>query len=78
VVGFSCAHVADLFLPYLQLKKILSSIPEAPINVESLANDVDVSAVVTRETFAELAKPVLERVKAPLEQARASPFLWMT
>lgn len=59
---------------HLQLKKILSSIPEAPINVESLANDVDVSAVVTRDTFVELAKPVLERVKGPLEEVRIFPF----
>lgn len=54
----------------LQLKKVLSSIPDAPLNVESLMDDVDVSSSMTRDTFNQLAQPVLDRVRAPLLQVR--------
>ena len=46
----------------LQLKKILSANSEAPINVESLQNDVDGSGMMTRDAFEEMAKPVLDRL----------------
>ncbi len=52
----------------MQLKKVLSSIPEAPLNVECLMNDIDFRSSMTREQFEELAKPVLERARAPLEK----------
>ena len=35
----------------LQLKKVLSSIPETMLNVESLMNDMDVSSKMTRENL---------------------------
>ena len=52
----------------LQLKKVLSSIPESVLNVESLTNDVDVRGNMTREVFEQRAQPVLDRVKLPLQQ----------
>jgi heat shock protein 4 len=57
----------------VQLKKVLSSIPEAPLNVECLMNDLDFRSSITREKFEELAQPVLERMHAPL--AQASPLV---
>lgn len=50
----------------MQLKKVLSSIPEAPLNVECLMNDIDFRSSITREKFEELAAPVLDRARAPL------------
>ena len=52
----------------LQLKKVLSSIPEAPLNVECLMNDIDFRSFMTREKFEELAAPVLARAHGPLKQ----------
>lgn len=57
----------------MQLKKVLSSIPEAPMNVECLMNDIDFRSSMTREQFEELAKPVLERARAPLEKVCQQP-----
>ena len=64
------AHTRTRARLHPQLKKLLSSIPEAPINVESLTNDIDASGMMTREKFNELAAGVLDRVKAPLREAR--------
>ena len=52
----------------MQLKKVLSSIPEAPLNVECLMNDIDFRSAMTREKFEELAAPVLARAHGPLKQ----------
>ncbi len=52
-----------------KLKKILSANAVAPINIESLMNDVDVRGMLKREELEELVKPLLERATAPLEQA---------
>ena len=52
----------------LQLKKVLSANAEVPLNVESLMDDKDVAGMMTRDQFEELAKPVIERVRAPLEK----------
>jgi heat shock protein 4 len=52
-----------------KLKKILSANMSAPLNIESVMNDVDVSAMLKREQLEELVAPVLARVTAPLEQA---------
>lgn len=38
------------------------------MNVECLMNDIDFRSSMTREQFEELAKPVLERARAPLEK----------
>jgi len=45
------------------------------LNIESLMNDVDVSAMMKREQLEELIKPLLDRVTAPLEQALAEAKL---
>jgi heat shock 70kDa protein 4 len=52
-----------------KLKKILSANAQAPLNIESIMNDVDVSAMLKREDLEELVAPVLSRVTAPLDQA---------
>lgn len=58
-----------------KLKKVLSANSEAPLNVESIMNDVDASSKLTREQMEELIAPVLERVQAPIEQALAESGL---
>ncbi|KAH7327897.1 heat shock protein 70 family [Stachybotrys elegans] len=52
-------------------KKILSANQQAPVNIESLMNDVDVSAMITRQEFEAMIEPLLNRTQAPLEQALA-------
>lgn len=52
-----------------KLKKILSANQQAPLNIESLMNDVDVATMMTREGLEELVEPLLKRVHIPLEQA---------
>ena len=56
-------------------KKLLSSIPEAPITCEGLAPEVDASGILGRDAFQELAAPLLARFKAPLEAALAQSKL---
>ena len=58
-----------------KLKKILSANAQAPISIESLMNDVDVSGVMKRDELEELVKPLLDRAIAPLEQALAEAKL---
>ncbi|OUM53417.1 hypothetical protein BVG19_g2696 [[Candida] boidinii] len=52
-----------------KLKKVLSANTQAPINIESVMNDVDVSSQLTREELEELVKPLLDRAAVPVEQA---------
>jgi len=52
-----------------RLKKVLSANAEAPLNVESLMNDVDASSSLTREAFEGLIGDLLNRFNAPLEEA---------
>lgn len=52
-----------------RLKKVLSANSQAPINVESLMNDIDASSSMKREEFEELVGPLLERTTVPLEDA---------
>ncbi|EEQ37893.1 hypothetical protein CLUG_02016 [Clavispora lusitaniae ATCC 42720] len=52
-----------------KVKKVLSANSSAPINIESLMNDVDVSSSLTREELEEYVKPLLERVHVPIEIA---------
>ncbi len=59
------------------MKKVLSSIPEAPLNVECLMNDIDFRSSITREKFEELAAPVLDRARAPLAKVEAQPWSCM-
>ncbi|KAI1493502.1 heat shock protein Hsp88 [Biscogniauxia mediterranea] len=58
-----------------KLKKVLSANQQAPMNIESLMNDVDVQAMVTRQEFEAFVEPLLNRVTAPLEQALAEAKL---
>jgi len=58
-----------------KLKKVLSANAGAPINIESLMNDVDVRGFLKREELEEIMKPLLERCTAPLEQALAEAKL---
>jgi len=52
-----------------KLKKILSANPEAPLNVECIMEDQDVSSHLTRDKFEELAAGILSRVTKPLQAA---------
>lgn len=54
-----------------KLKKILSANLQAPLNIESLMNDVDVHTMMTRQEMEALVEPLLSRVHIPLEQALA-------
>ncbi|KAK2011218.1 hsp70-like protein [Colletotrichum eremochloae] len=56
-------------------KKILSANQQAPVNIESIMNDVDVSAMITRQEFEAMVEPLLARVHVPLEQALAEAKL---
>jgi heat shock 70kDa protein 4 len=58
-----------------KLKKILSANQQAPLNIESLMNDVDVRAMITRQEFEAMVEPILSQVIGPLEQALADSKL---
>jgi heat shock protein 4 len=58
-----------------KLKKVLSANAQAPLNIESLMDDIDVRAMVKREEMQEMVKPLLERISVPLEQALAEAKL---
>jgi heat shock 70kDa protein 4 len=58
-----------------KLKKVLSANAGAPINIESLMNDVDVRGFLKREELEELVRPLLDRATVPLEQALAEAKL---
>ncbi|KAF3009367.1 hypothetical protein G7054_g8659 [Neopestalotiopsis clavispora] len=58
-----------------KLKKILSANQQAPLNIESLMNDVDVTGMITRQEFEALVEPLLVRATVPLEQALAEAKL---
>ncbi|KAG0308415.1 adenyl-nucleotide exchange factor sse1 [Dissophora globulifera] len=52
-----------------KLKKVLSANAEAPLNIESIMEDRDVSSMMKRAEFEELAKELLSRTDAPLKKA---------
>ncbi|MDI1485321.1 MAG: adenyl-nucleotide exchange factor sse1 [Ramalina farinacea] len=54
-----------------KMKKILSANAQAPISIESLMNDIDVSGMLKRAELEELLQPLLDRATVPLEQALA-------
>ena len=54
-----------------KMKKILSANLQAPINIESLMNDIDVHGMMKRDELEELLQPILNRCTVPLEQALA-------
>ena len=58
-----------------RLKKVLSANQQAPLNIESLMNDIDVTAMVTRQEFEAMVGPLIGRVHLPLEKALADAGL---
>ncbi|KAM0438855.1 hypothetical protein ACHAPT_001616 [Fusarium lateritium] len=56
-------------------KKILSANQQAPVNIESLMNDIDASTMITRQEFEAMIEPLLNRTQQPLEQALAQAKL---
>ena len=62
---------ARLELACEKCKIILSANSQAPLNVESLMEDKDVSGMVTREEFEKMSRPLLERFALPIKKALA-------
>ncbi|KAI0744328.1 heat shock protein 70, partial [Daedaleopsis nitida] len=58
-----------------KIKKVLSANAEAPLNVESIMNDIDAHSRLTREEYEQLISGVLSRLEAPLQQALADSGL---
>ncbi|KAF2193090.1 heat shock protein Hsp88 [Zopfia rhizophila CBS 207.26] len=58
-----------------KLKKILSANTVAPLNIESVMNDIDVRGMLKREELEDLVRPLLDRATAPIEQALAEAKL---
>jgi heat shock 70kDa protein 4 len=58
-----------------KLKKVLSANAEAPLNVESIMNDVDVSSKLTRDAYEGLIAGVLDRIANPCQIALAESGL---
>ncbi|KAL8853831.1 MAG: hypothetical protein Q9221_001302 [Calogaya cf. arnoldii] len=58
-----------------KMKKILSANAQAPLSIESLMNDVDVSSMMKRDELEALIQPLLDRSTVPLEQALAEAKL---
>ncbi|KAJ7363774.1 heat shock protein 70 family [Mycena albidolilacea] len=54
-----------------KLKKVLSANAEAPLNVESIMNDVDASSKLSRDDLEGLISSVLDRIVAPVQRALA-------
>ncbi|KAF7377707.1 Heat shock protein [Mycena sanguinolenta] len=54
-----------------KLKKVLSANAEAPLNVESIMNDVDAASKLSRDDLEGLVSSVLERIVAPVQRALA-------
>lgn len=52
-----------------KIKKVLSANTQAPFNIESLMNDIDVSSSMNREELEEYIQPLLNRVHVPIETA---------
>ncbi|KAF8871912.1 heat shock protein 70 family [Mucidula mucida] len=58
-----------------RLKKVLSANAEAPLNIESIMNDIDAASKLTREEYEGLIADVLDRIPAPLHRAVAESGL---
>eukprot|EP00441_Pelagodinium_beii_P021531 CAMPEP_0197654694 /NCGR_PEP_ID=MMETSP1338-20131121/39001_1 /TAXON_ID=43686 ORGANISM="Pelagodinium beii, Strain RCC1491" /NCGR_SAMPLE_ID=MMETSP1338 /ASSEMBLY_ACC=CAM_ASM_000754 /LENGTH=815 /DNA_ID=CAMNT_0043230189 /DNA_START=71 /DNA_END=2518 /DNA_ORIENTATION=+ len=55
----------------MKTKKILSANYEAGVNVECLMEDEDFASNITRDAFLEMCKPMMAKVQAVLEGAKA-------
>jgi heat shock protein 4 len=51
-----------------KVKKILSANSQAPLAIDSLMDDIDVSAMVTRDDFEQFCAPLFERLQEPFKQ----------
>ena len=58
-----------------KLKKVLSANAEAPLNVESIMNDIDAASKLTRVDMEGLIGHVLDRIPGPLRRALADSGL---
>lgn len=58
-----------------KLKKVLSANAEAPLNVESIMNDIDAASKLTREALEDLIADELSRITAPIDRAIADSGL---
>lgn len=58
-----------------KVKKVLSANAEAPLNVESIMNDIDATSRLTREEYEKLIAGVLDRIPGPIQQALADSGL---
>lgn len=58
-----------------KVKKMLSANAQAPLNIECFMNDVDVSAMVERSQFEELAAPLAARIASAARDALAQAQL---
>lgn len=58
-----------------KIKKILSTNPQAPLNIECLMDDVDVKGHITRDELMEVAEPLLGKIRAVCERAIAGAKL---
>merc|ERR1719375_530875 len=53
-------------------KKILSANPQAPINIESFMEDIDVKGMMDRDQMLEVAEPALKRLEVCMAEALES------
>lgn len=67
--------LSRVFAAAEKLKKVLSANQQAPLNIESLMNDIDVRAMISRQEFEAMVEPLLNRIHIPLEQALADAKL---
>lgn len=58
-----------------KIKKVLSANPRAPLNLECLMNDIDVTGHINRDELEEIAVPLLARVRTVCEKAIADAGL---
>jgi heat shock protein 4 len=58
-----------------RLKKVLSANHDAPLNVESIMNDIDASSKLNRDQFEKLVADVLDRIPIPIQCAVAESGL---
>lgn len=58
-----------------KVKKVLSANAEAPLNVESIMNDIDAASRLSREQYEELIAEVLDRIADPIKRAMADSDL---
>jgi len=61
--------LARVYAAAEKLKKVLSANQQAPLNIESLMDDIDVRTMITRQEFEAMVEPLLNRIHVTLQQA---------